>query len=121
VLAQFVQEFADAGADEGDAEQDVPVEVDDHPGGVAPVTVGVQVGALGGVEVEVDGLDAVACLGRLLGGQAHGGGFGVGEEDLGDGVLVGGGGVVAQGPSSSGRPAARAPMASPAVRAWYLP
>lgn len=66
-----MEEFADSGIDEGHTEQYLTVEVDDQPG-VALVAVGIEVGALSGVEVEVDGLDPVTGGDRLLSAQAVG-------------------------------------------------
>src|SRR3954470_2306962 len=56
-----VDQFADAGADEGDAPQDLVLEVDDHAG-AAPVTVAVQTRAGDRGELDVDGPDPVAGL-----------------------------------------------------------
>lgn len=115
-----VDEFADAGAGEGDAGDGAPVGVDEHAG-VAAVVLAVLVGTGDVGEVVVDDLDAAAALFDLAAGQADGGDFGGGEDDLGDGGRVGGGDVRAPGASSTCSLLARAPMTAPAMRAWYLP
>ena len=116
-----MDQFADAGADEGEPEDDLAVEVDDHAG-LAAVAVGVEAGAGDRGQVDVDGADAVARLLRLRQGEAHRRRLRVGEHHLGDGGVVGGRGVRAPGVGLQQRdPAARAAMAAPAMRAWYLP
>ena len=84
-----VEQFGDIGPDRGEADQDVAVLVDDHPG-LAAVVVGVQCGAGDRPEVVVDDPDLVAGRRCGFGGQADGGDFGIGEDHLGDGAFVGG-------------------------------
>jgi hypothetical protein len=62
-----VEQFLDARADEGDAEQVAVVEVDHHPG-PAPVAVAVKVGADDLLtEIDVDRPDTMpGPLGRIL-------------------------------------------------------
>jgi len=109
------------GANEGDTEQMAVVFIDDHPR-PARVAVGIQVCAdhlLAGVDI--DDADAVPRTFGLVGGQADQAGRGGAEEHLRYRVVVGGNRVGAHGLASMGCPAARAAIAAPAMRAWYLP
>src|SRR5690606_13042382 len=101
-----VDHLADAGADEGEAAQDLVLQVDDHAR-TARVAVAVEAGAGDRAQVDVDGAHPVAGLFGLRQGEADGGRLRVGEDDLGDGGVVGGGGVRA--PRSGVDRAARGP------------
>ncbi len=91
-----MDQLGGARAHEGGPQQDLPVEVDDHPGPAA-VAVGVQPGTGDAAQVVVDGAHPVARLFGLGQGQAHRGGLRVGEDGLRKGAGVGGGRVGAPG------------------------
>ena len=81
---------------EGRADEHAAVEVDDRAG-FAGVGVGLLAGTRDAREVVIEDLDVQALLVGLLRGETDGSHFGVGEGDLGDGIVVGGGGVGAPG------------------------
>ena len=116
-----LEQLADVRPDEGDAEDDLALLVDDHPGR-SLVAVGADARAGDLADLVVDDADVVAGRGRRPAAvrptDATSGSVNV---TCGTASWSAVATCVPHGASATGAPFARAAMTSPAARAWYLP
>ncbi|GAA3369910.1 hypothetical protein GCM10017744_091560 [Streptomyces antimycoticus] len=83
-----VQQFGDARSDEGGADDDLTIPVDEDPG-PAPVVGAVLEGSREVADLVVGDLDVPPGALGLSDGQTHGGDLGIGEDDTRDGLDIG--------------------------------